>query len=35
MMQPETVAQAVANALVLPTESTVEELVIMPSAGTL
>jgi len=35
MMQPETVAKAVANALVLPTESTVEELVIMPSAGTL
>ena len=35
MMQPETVAQAVANALVLPTESTVEELVIMPIAGTL
>jgi NAD(P)-dependent dehydrogenase (short-subunit alcohol dehydrogenase family) len=35
MMQPETVAQALVNALVLPTESTVEELVIMPSAGTL
>jgi len=35
MMQPETVAQALVNALALPTESTVEELVIMPSAGTL
>jgi NAD(P)-dependent dehydrogenase (short-subunit alcohol dehydrogenase family) len=35
MMKPETVAQAVVNALVLPAESTVEELVIMPSAGTL
>lgn len=35
MMRPETVAQAVVNALVLPTESTVEELVIMPSVGTL
>ncbi len=35
MMQPETVAQALVNALVLPAESTVEELVIMPSAGTL
>jgi NAD(P)-dependent dehydrogenase (short-subunit alcohol dehydrogenase family) len=35
MMKPETVAQALVNALVLPAESTVEELVIMPSAGTL
>lgn len=35
MMQPETVAQAVVNALLLPTQSTVEELVIMPSAGAL
>src|SRR5205085_3734486 len=35
MMQPETVAQALVNALILPAESTVEELVIMPSAGTL
>jgi len=35
MMQPETVAQALVNALALPTESTVEELVIMPSAGML
>ena len=35
MMQPETVAQALVNMLVLPAESTVEELVIMPSAGTL
>ena len=35
MMQPETVAQALVNALILPAESTVEELVIMPIAGTL
>ncbi len=35
MMSPETVAQAVVNALLLPPESTVEELVILPSAGTL
>src|SRR6266478_3040160 len=35
MMQPETVALALVNTLVLPAESTVEELVIMPSAGTL
>lgn len=35
MMHPETVAQAVVNALLLPTQSTVEELVIMPSAGAL
>src|SRR5947207_2320647 len=35
MMQPETVAQALVNALALPTESTLEELVIMPSAGML
>ncbi len=35
MMSPETVAQAVVNALTLPAESTVEELVILPSSGTL
>jgi NAD(P)-dependent dehydrogenase (short-subunit alcohol dehydrogenase family) len=35
MMSPETVAQAVVDALLLPPESTVEELVIMPSVGTL
>src|SRR5712692_3651655 len=35
MMQPETVAQALVNTLVLPAESTVEELVVMPSSGTL
>ena len=35
MMSPGTVAQAVVNALVLPPEGTVEELVILPPAGTL
>jgi NAD(P)-dependent dehydrogenase (short-subunit alcohol dehydrogenase family) len=35
MMSPKTVAQAVVNALLVPTESTVEELTILPSAGTL
>jgi NAD(P)-dependent dehydrogenase (short-subunit alcohol dehydrogenase family) len=35
MMSPETVATAVLNALKLPTESTVEELVILPTTGTL
>jgi NAD(P)-dependent dehydrogenase (short-subunit alcohol dehydrogenase family) len=35
MMKPETVAQAVVNALMLPANSTVEELVVMPTAGTL
>jgi NAD(P)-dependent dehydrogenase (short-subunit alcohol dehydrogenase family) len=35
MMSPGTVAQAVVAALTLPNESTVEELVILPSAGTL
>ncbi|HEY1263314.1 MAG TPA: SDR family NAD(P)-dependent oxidoreductase [Terriglobales bacterium] len=35
MMSVETVAQAVVNALTVPPESTVEELVIMPSAGVL
>lgn len=35
MMSADTVAQAVVNALTLPGESTVEELVILPSAGTL
>jgi NAD(P)-dependent dehydrogenase (short-subunit alcohol dehydrogenase family) len=35
MMFTDTVAQAVVNALTLPGESTVEELVILPSAGTL
>jgi NAD(P)-dependent dehydrogenase (short-subunit alcohol dehydrogenase family) len=35
MMSPATVAQAVVNALTMPEESTVEELVILPSAGTL
>jgi NAD(P)-dependent dehydrogenase (short-subunit alcohol dehydrogenase family) len=35
MMSPNTVAQAVVNALTLPEESTLEELVIRPSAGTL
>jgi short-subunit dehydrogenase len=35
MMSPETVAQAVLDALLLPPESTVEEVVILPSAGTL
>lgn len=35
MMSPETVAVAVVNALKLPAESTMEELVILPTAGTL
>jgi len=35
MMSPQTVAKAVVNALLLPPESTVEELVILPRAGTL
>ena len=35
MMSPKTVAEAVVNALTIPAESTVEELTIMPSAGTL
>jgi len=35
MMSPGTVARAVVNALTLPQEATVEELTILPSAGTL
>ena len=35
MMSPKTVAEAVVNALTLPPESTVEELTILPSAGTI
>ena len=35
MMSPQTVAQAVVNALLLPPETTAEELVILPSVGTL
>jgi 3-oxoacyl-[acyl-carrier protein] reductase len=35
MMSPETVALAVVNALKLPLDSTTEELVILPTAGTL
>jgi NAD(P)-dependent dehydrogenase (short-subunit alcohol dehydrogenase family) len=35
MLSPETVATAVVNALKLPQDSAVEELVIMPAAGTL
>jgi short-subunit dehydrogenase len=35
MMKPETVASAVVSAIKLPAESTVEELVILPSAGAL
>lgn len=35
MMSPETVATAVVNALMVPANSTVEELVIMPASGTL
>jgi len=35
MMSPETVAVAVVNALKLPLDSTMEELVILPTAGTL
>jgi short-subunit dehydrogenase len=35
MMSPETVAQAVANAIALPPNASVDELVITPSAGNL
>ena len=35
MMSPKTVADAVVNALLLPNESTIEELTIVPTAGTL
>jgi short-subunit dehydrogenase len=35
MMSPATVAQSVVDALALPSDSTLEELVIRPSAGTL
>jgi short-subunit dehydrogenase len=35
MMSPETVAAVVVNALMLPRDSTVEELVVMPTAGAL
>jgi len=35
MMSPKTVAEAVVNALALPDESTIEELTILPSSGTL
>jgi NAD(P)-dependent dehydrogenase (short-subunit alcohol dehydrogenase family) len=35
MMSPKTVAEAVVKALILPGEGTVEELTILPSAGTL
>jgi NAD(P)-dependent dehydrogenase (short-subunit alcohol dehydrogenase family) len=35
MMSPETIAVAVVNALKLPPDSTMEELVILPTAGTL
>ncbi len=35
MMSPKTVAEAVVNALALPPESAVEELTLLPSAGTL
>jgi short-subunit dehydrogenase len=35
MMSPETLAVAVVNALKLPLDSTMEELVILPTAGTL
>jgi len=35
MMSPDTVAQAVVNALVLPENSTVEEITILPTAGAL
>jgi NAD(P)-dependent dehydrogenase (short-subunit alcohol dehydrogenase family) len=35
MMSPKTVAEAVVNALLVPEESTVEELTILPSAGAL
>jgi len=35
MMEPETVAKALVNALTVPLEATVEELTILPRAGTL
>lgn len=35
MLSPETVAEAMVNAIATPADSTVEELVIMPAAGTL
>jgi NADP-dependent 3-hydroxy acid dehydrogenase YdfG len=35
MMSPETVARAVVSALVLPENSTVEELRMLPTAGAL
>ena len=35
MIAPQTIAEAVVNALALPEESTVEELVILPTAGVL
>lgn len=35
MMRPETVAQAVVDALALPEQATIEELTILPSAGVL
>ena len=35
MMSPDTVARAVVNALLLPENSTVEKLVVMPTSGTL
>jgi NAD(P)-dependent dehydrogenase (short-subunit alcohol dehydrogenase family) len=35
MMSPKTVAEAVVNALIIPADSTVEELTILPSVGTL
>jgi short-subunit dehydrogenase len=35
MMKPETIAQAVVNALMLPENATVEELAILPTAGVL
>ncbi len=35
MMRPEVIAQAVVNAILLPANATVEELKILPTAGTL
>jgi NADP-dependent 3-hydroxy acid dehydrogenase YdfG len=35
MMPPETIATAVLNTLLLPENSTVEELTILPTTGTL
>ncbi len=35
MMSPETIARALVSALLLPADSTVEELTILPTAGTL